>query len=288
MQFYWSCGLCVSIRRQGREADTLPMLPLHKCAAMSCSNLTSSKYCEQHRIQKRQVYDKQRGNAQERGYTARWQKVSKLFLQEHPLCECEDCKRIGRLTTATVVHHIVPHKGNYNLFWNQDNWQAMSKKCHDKHTYKEIRQGTKKGKLSVEVILVAGSPLAGKTTYVKQHKGKDDLVFDYDSLLAALTGEELYYRPAWSTDIILDIRETVMKYIEKRTALRKAWIIATAPTVQQRQYFKDRLNAKVIVINPGKQVCLQRLQQDNRMSDYHEAIQRFYANYEQSEQDIEI
>ena len=84
-------------------------------------------------------YDKLRGSAHERGYSSRWRKVSKMFLREHPLCECEDCKKHHRLTTANVVHHILPHHGNYELFWDEDNWQAMSKKCHDKYHTLERR-----------------------------------------------------------------------------------------------------------------------------------------------------
>ncbi len=38
---------------------------------------------------------------------------------------------------ATVVDHIVPHKGDQQLFWDTRNWQSMSKPCHDKKTAKE-------------------------------------------------------------------------------------------------------------------------------------------------------
>lgn len=38
---------------------------------------------------------------------------------------------------ATIVDHIIPHKGNMELFWDRDNWQAMSKECHDKKTARE-------------------------------------------------------------------------------------------------------------------------------------------------------
>lgn len=36
-----------------------------------------------------------------------------------------------RLTVATVVDHIVPHKGDQTLFWNEANWQPLCKLCHD-------------------------------------------------------------------------------------------------------------------------------------------------------------
>ncbi|KTR02057.1 hypothetical protein NS365_22510, partial [Aureimonas ureilytica] len=70
-----------------------------------------------------------RGTAAQRGYGARWQKARALFLTEHPLC-CR-CHAEGRVTPATVVDHITPHKGDQTLFWDQKNWQPLCKPHHD-------------------------------------------------------------------------------------------------------------------------------------------------------------
>jgi 5-methylcytosine-specific restriction protein A len=35
------------------------------------------------------------------------------------------------------VDHIIPHKGNMNLFWDKRNWQSMCGRCHSKKTAKE-------------------------------------------------------------------------------------------------------------------------------------------------------
>ena len=77
-----------------------------------------------------------RPSAASRGYGRRWQRVSKAFLRKHPLCECQDCKRLGEIKAATVVDHKIPHKGDMKLFWNRNNWQAMAKECHDHKTAK--------------------------------------------------------------------------------------------------------------------------------------------------------
>jgi len=41
---------------------------------------------------------------------------------------------MGRLNAATVVDHIVPHKGDAVLFWKQSNWQALCRDCHNRKT----------------------------------------------------------------------------------------------------------------------------------------------------------
>jgi 5-methylcytosine-specific restriction endonuclease McrA len=61
--------------------------------------------------------------------TVQWRKVAKRFLFAHPLCLF--CNRMGRISPATVVDHIVPHKGDLALFWDESNLQPLCKKCHD-------------------------------------------------------------------------------------------------------------------------------------------------------------
>ena len=94
--------------------------------------------CEQHRREARQRSDAERGNSHQRGYTWRWRNYARQYLKQHPLCECPDCKA-GELRTipAEVVDHITPHRGDERLFWNPDNHQAMSKRCHDRKTARE-------------------------------------------------------------------------------------------------------------------------------------------------------
>ena len=38
---------------------------------------------------------------------------------------------------ASVVDHIKPHKGDYDLFWDEANHQALCKRCHDIKTATE-------------------------------------------------------------------------------------------------------------------------------------------------------
>ena len=47
----------------------------------------------------------------------RWKRLRARHLAEHPLCTM--CKRSGQVSEATVVDHIVPHKGDRDLFWTR-------------------------------------------------------------------------------------------------------------------------------------------------------------------------
>lgn len=76
-----------------------------------------------------------RASAAKRGYDSRWRKYRSDFLQAHPLCA--ECQRNNRVTLATVVDHVIPHKGDKALFWDIRNHEALCTKCHNRKTAKE-------------------------------------------------------------------------------------------------------------------------------------------------------
>ncbi|WP_217638639.1 HNH endonuclease signature motif containing protein [Nitrosospira multiformis] len=72
-------------------------------------------------------------------YNYRWQQERKVFLGRNPFCA--QCAKQGKRTIATIVDHIIPHKGDLEKFWNKDNWQAMCKPCHDSHKQRLEKSG---------------------------------------------------------------------------------------------------------------------------------------------------
>ena len=76
--------------------------------------------------------DRQRGGAAARGYDTRWREARAIFLEQHPLCAF--CQTEGKIVPATVVDHIIPHRGDQRLFWDQNNWEPLCKECHDRKT----------------------------------------------------------------------------------------------------------------------------------------------------------
>lgn len=101
-----------------------------KCGQPGCPALVSSGNCEKHRREAR-------GTAAERGYDRRWRNARAAFLAAHPLCA--ECSKHGRVTPARVVDHIVPHRGDEKLFWDEKNWQSLCDftspyDCHGKKT----------------------------------------------------------------------------------------------------------------------------------------------------------
>lgn len=117
----------------------MPTITPRPCKQPGCRALTTAgAYCEAHGKARRKQAEVERGSSNSRGYGYRWQKASKAYLKAHPLCQCPDCQEgAKRITPAVVVDHIIPHRGDMNLFWDRGNWQSMAKTCHDRKTAKE-------------------------------------------------------------------------------------------------------------------------------------------------------
>jgi len=111
-----------------------PFAPQHPCSYPGCPILVAAdcSRCGRHQTQERNEAESWRGSANSRGYGSRWRAARKRFLELNPLCVM--CHRMGRLTAATIVDHMIPHQGDPGLFWKESNWQALCRRCHSRKT----------------------------------------------------------------------------------------------------------------------------------------------------------
>lgn len=109
----------------------MPDRALHPCSYNGCPGLTRSRYCPLHKAHEQQEekrYDRERGGAAKQGYDSTWQLLRLTYLQQQPACE--KCLQAGRVTAATLVHHIVPIKdGGARL--DPSNLLALCNDCHE-------------------------------------------------------------------------------------------------------------------------------------------------------------
>lgn len=105
--------------------------PLKKCAEPSCRQLIrGASRCEKH-VKK----DRGRSKASQDAhalYDWRWQQASKRYRAEHPLCVA--CAAQGRTAPTACTDHVVPHRGDLTLFWDESNWQSLCDACHRSKT----------------------------------------------------------------------------------------------------------------------------------------------------------
>ena len=125
------------------------LMPLFKlCASPGCRRavLLGEKYCEAHkergekqdelaakRRESRRL--KFKGPSTDRGYDYRWRKLRNRFIAQHP--HCAECLKRGVITMATDVDHIIPHRGDARLLYDENNLQSLCKSCHSRKTATE-------------------------------------------------------------------------------------------------------------------------------------------------------
>ena len=115
--------------------ERMPKKPKKPCKHPGCPELTEGNYCKVHQREINREY-----NCSSRPYkklynSSRWQDLRRYVLNKQPLCV--ECLKNNRITPATVVDHIKPHKGNEDLFYDINNLQSLCKSCHDRKTAKE-------------------------------------------------------------------------------------------------------------------------------------------------------
>jgi 5-methylcytosine-specific restriction protein A len=124
----------------------MPTKPKRPCKQFGCPELVESgqSYCDKHKKTYDKDYERKRGTAHQRGYTKTWSKYRLMYLRENPICVM--CQEEGNIVSASVVDHIIPHKGNMDLFWDSNNHQALCKRHHD------IKTVTKDGGFGKKVM----------------------------------------------------------------------------------------------------------------------------------------
>ncbi|HFD40865.1 MAG TPA: HNH endonuclease [Anaerolineae bacterium] len=119
----------------------MPRRAPRPCRWPGCPELTRdhSGYCPAHLRQARRQRDAGRPSAARRGYGRRWQRIRRMYLNEHPLCEDPFGVHGGMPPAATEVDHIEPRRqGGSDDF---SNLQALCHRCHSRKTALELGWG---------------------------------------------------------------------------------------------------------------------------------------------------
>ena len=110
------------------------MKPLRPCRHPGCAALTREGYCPAHKPAKAP----RRASAEYHGWYSLpvWTDgLRPAQLLREPFCR--ECAKRGLRTRATVVDHIVPHRGDWGKFIDPANHQSLCKPCHDRKTARE-------------------------------------------------------------------------------------------------------------------------------------------------------
>lgn len=236
--------------------------PARPCPRPGCPGLVRAGTCSvcgpSQRTQRARDYDAERGNAHQRGYGARWQKLRGAYLRANPLCV--DCAQHGRTTAANEVDHILPKRLGGTDEW--ENLQPLCKSCHSRKTARESTTS------AVDITIIAGPPASGKTTYVREHMRPGDLVVDVDALYTALSGLPWYDKPAALLPFVIEARDAVLNRLLRQSDVRSAWVITGEASPPKLRGIQARYHAaRILVLDVSETECMRRIANDERRAD---------------------
>ena len=187
-------------------------------------------------------------------YSGPWQRIRRTILErDQHTCQI---RGEGCTTTATQVDHITPvaHGG---AWWDPHNLRASCATCNNKRA--DNRHQEKWRTAKTRIALIQGPPCSGKTTYVNENKGSRDLVIDYDAIQEAL-GFEGGHNGDHLHGATMTARNALLRALRQgKLTVPRAWIISANP--RAAEMFPHH---KLITINPGKEICIERAQQQGR------------------------
>lgn len=121
----------------------------------------------------------------------------------------------------------------------------------------------------MNVYVIHGSPLSGKSTYVDNHKGPNDLIYDFDLIMSAISGLPIHQDNKTLISYVVDIRDLMLSRLKSEKNIDNAWIITT--------YVTEDLREQLIGLNPiykeirvSKGTALKRLKDNPNGRDIEE------------------
>lgn len=114
------------------------------------------------------------------------------------------------------------------------------------------------------ITVVTGPPCSGKTWFIRENAAVDDIVIDLDVLALALTteGMESHAYSDFVRKVARDARKAAISSamrIAQGERYLGVWIVHTDPSIEDRRAYRA-LNARIVEMNPGRDICLARLE----------------------------
>lgn len=198
----------------------------------------------------------------------KWRALRASQLRKQPLCE--RCLEQGKVTAASVCDHIEPHKGNLEKFWTGP-FASLCKYHHDVKTIMEdggLNSAAQPfpawlPEPACPVVVVTGPPGAGKTTWARAQARAEDVVIDLDECFAQVCGVHGHEASREYLGKALMLRNKELANLAAKREGR-AFFIVGAPTEGERNWWASRLGAQHHHMDPGADVCLERIAPSRR------------------------
>jgi len=175
--------------------------------------------------------------------------------------------------------------------WGSDAGWAYARKvveqmnAADEEESRSLRPfGSTQG-IKPKVFVVHGAPASGKTSYVMQNKGDNDVVFDFNKVMSALSGLPPHQKNKNLITYCTDIRSLIIEKALRQPSVDKTWIITTQVGDDMKGQLSD-IPVEYIHIDTPKEECLKRIEEDPERQpvadELREVVERYFSPEQRS------
>jgi hypothetical protein len=178
--------------------------------------------------------------------------------------QCVHCHKPG----ADTVEHVHPRSrcGTDAI----ENLRPAHRQCNSKRGTRAMPG------YGAQATVVMGPPRSGKSTWVREHAGRGDIVIDLDLLGAALTvgADDSAPLPGHVRHVAIGARaEAIRRAVHLREEVH-VWIVHAMPTPGQRAEYIEA-GIELVTIDPGQETIMARIAPNDRAA--LTAAERWYA-----------
>jgi len=126
-------------------------------------------------------------------------------------------------------------------------------------------------------FVVCGAPCSGKSTYVIENAKAGDLIYDYDALQMALSGQGSHQHINEIRPYVVAARDAVFEQFESHVS-QAAWIITSSPKAKVIDDLAARFDALVKYLPVSQEEAHERAKLDSRPDEWHDYIDNWFEN----------
>lgn len=221
-------------------------------------------------------------------YTKEWRNL-RAYLIESRLNSngeviCAHCKQPMLKSYEIIGHHkkalTLENVNDINVSLNPDNIDLVHLKCHN-----EIEN--RFGYFKQRVYLVHGAICSGKTTFVKEQAGRNDVIIDMDNIWEMLSNNARYNKPDTLKRLVFGAYDYLIESISHRLGKwSNCYVLTTKALPMDRKRLADRLGATIVHIDTDKGTCIKRLQENpngRNVEEYTKLIEKYFEDFKPDE-----
>ena len=211
-----------------------------------------------------------------------WQKLLEVIkldrINEEGQLICWHCGKPITNKYDCIGHHTIflteDNVNNADISLNPKLIQLVHHRCHN-------LIHNKLGYTKREIFLVYGSPLSGKSTYVRTVAEPGDLIIDINDIWSCVSGMD-NAKPPKLNAVVFGIRDRLLEMVKYKVGRwDNCYIIGGYPLISERERLCKELGAREIFIDTPKEECIRRLNEseDRNISDYLKFIDDWWRKY---------